>query len=506
MTAADSQPVTAGIYLRVSKSKDKRILSVKRQEPRCREFCEQQGWVVGEVYKDENRSAWKEGVPRDDFERMLGDVRAGRINGIVSWQMDRLLRTVEDAAAIVALAKQYGTRIGNVGGTIDLNTADGRQRFYDLAVAAEYEGAIRSERSLSKHDELRREGGWQGGQRPFGYRLVGTKVHDPKELDCTRADDDPCPLVKCELVPHPVESGEIRRAAERVLRGGSISGLERDWVERGIHRPNGGLFSGQHIRHMLVSPRLTGRRRGQDPDAPEQWPPILSVDQHLALIKKLGPGRRPVGQREKRGPRKNLLPGFAYCAAPRNGGRCGTRLKGKRSEGRRRYECERRMGGCGGLKCVAEPLEDRIRDSVITALDDPEMGPAIRGQLAARLTDASEEQELNAQIQADKARLNQLADDYADGVFADREQFERANRRVQRRIAEAEERLDAIRERGGILVDLPDGAEALWKAWEAWDIEERRWVINLAVERVWVKPAGQGKRFTVDRVEIDWRV
>jgi len=303
----------------------------------------------------------------------------------------------------------------------------------------------------------------------------------------------------------PVESPEIRRAAERVLRGGSLTGIQRSWVDRGIRRSNGGLFSSQHIRDLLVSPRLTGRRRGQDPNAPEQWPPILTVDEHLALAKKLGPGRKPVGQREKPGPRKYLLSGIACCAALRDGGRCGTRLKGKPSQGRRRYECEHRMGGCGGLKCVAEPLEDHVRDMVISALDDPERGPAIRGQLVSRLADPGEEQELNAQIEADKARLNQLADDYADGVFVGREQFERANRRVQARIEAAEERLDAIYDRGGILADLPDGAEALWQAWKAWDIEERRWVIGLAVERVWVKPGGPGKRFTADRVEIDWR-
>jgi len=43
MTAADGQPVIDGIYLRVSKSTDKRIHSVKRQETHCRRFCEEQG-------------------------------------------------------------------------------------------------------------------------------------------------------------------------------------------------------------------------------------------------------------------------------------------------------------------------------------------------------------------------------------------------------------------------------------------------------------------------------
>src|SRR4030095_16540530 len=117
-----------------------------RQEPPCRDFCAQQGWTVAKVYIDDNRSAYKRNVKRDDFERMLADVRAGRIDAIVTWQADRLLRTVVDAAATVAIAKRHRTTIAKVGGTIDLQTASGRKRFYDLAVAAEFESDLKSER------------------------------------------------------------------------------------------------------------------------------------------------------------------------------------------------------------------------------------------------------------------------------------------------------------------------------------------------------------------------
>jgi DNA invertase Pin-like site-specific DNA recombinase len=147
------------------------LLDAQRQEPPCRAFCAQQGWTVVEVYIDDNRSAYKRNVRRENFERMLADVRAGRIDAIVTWQADRLLRTVEDASAIVTIAKSFGTVIANVGGTIDLSTASGRKRFYDLAVAAEYESDLRSERLRLKHAELAAEGKWEGGMRNFGYDL-----------------------------------------------------------------------------------------------------------------------------------------------------------------------------------------------------------------------------------------------------------------------------------------------------------------------------------------------
>ena len=145
------------------------LLDAQRQEPPCRAFCADHGWQVVEVYMDDNRSAWKEGIRRDDFERMLGDVRAGRLDAIVSWQADRLLRTVVDASAIVAIAKQQGTLVANVGGELDLSTAAGRKKFYDLAVAAEYASDLASERLSSSM---------------LSWLLMGTgKVaHDPSAM------------------------------------------------------------------------------------------------------------------------------------------------------------------------------------------------------------------------------------------------------------------------------------------------------------------------------------
>jgi site-specific DNA recombinase len=170
-------PIVARVYVRISKVADGSTLGVERQEPPCRDFCDGHGWPVAEVYVDNNSSAYREGVKREEFERLLADVRAdhraGCRNAIVTWQADRLLRTVEDASAIVAIAKRYGTLVANVGGTIDLSAADGRRHLYELAVAAQYESELKSERLKLKHLELRRGGKWQGGSAPLAIGWLG---------------------------------------------------------------------------------------------------------------------------------------------------------------------------------------------------------------------------------------------------------------------------------------------------------------------------------------------
>jgi hypothetical protein len=152
---------------------------------------------------------------------------------------------------------------------------------------------------------------------------------------------------------------------------------------------------------------------------------------------------------------------------------------------------------------VADALEDHVRDAVIAAFDDPEIGPKIRERLAAKLANPTREQELQTRKEMAELTLAKLGDDYADGLLTG-VQVERATRRLQQRIDAAEEELASIRQSAGIMVELPDSAEAMRLAWDDWDIEERRQVIGLAVERVWVKRAGQGKRFTADRVGFDW--
>src|SRR6266487_5678660 len=90
----------ADIYVRISKIKHRgrrETLGVERQEPPCRAFCEQQGWRVRKVWVDNGVSAVK-AKHRKEFEAMLADVRAGKVDAVVSWQADRLLRTVEDAS------------------------------------------------------------------------------------------------------------------------------------------------------------------------------------------------------------------------------------------------------------------------------------------------------------------------------------------------------------------------------------------------------------------------
>jgi site-specific DNA recombinase len=471
--------IRAAIYIRISRAR-RELLDVQRQEPPCRAFCAAQGWTVVEVYIDDNRSAYREDVKRDDFERMLADIRAGRLDAIVTWQADRLLRTVVDASAIVAIAKQHGTTVANVGGTIDLTTASGRKRFYDLAVAAEYESDLKSERLKLKHAELAAAGLWEGGMRNFGYDL------DPyPDLASGR--------VKYRLVPNQEEAAALHQAAEDVIAGRSHTAIAIAWNRQGLTTTTGKPFTPQKVRELLLSPKTAALRYVDGKPVKATWPGIITQEQHDELRAILGLPRR---ERPNKGiitARTYLLGGFVFC------GRCNHRLTAKRAGNRRRYACMTRLGGCGGLLRVAEPLEAHVVLELLRQL------PA---RLLERARRAPEEWEtlgrLMTQRQTEEDRLDGFADFLGDDTW-DKATYVRQVRRVKARIAELDDKINQVRAstprrrlRGATLGELQ--AE-----WEQLDLDEKRAVLTDHVDRIVVMPVGRGKHFDGNAIKIHWK-
>jgi site-specific DNA recombinase len=474
--------VRARIYIRISRAR-RELLDAQRQQPPCESFVKAQGWHLAGVYVDDNRSAWREGVRRDDFERMLGDVRAdaaaGHQNAIVTWQADRLLRTVEDASAIVAVAKRHGTLVANVGGSIDLSTADGRRRFYEAAVAARYESDLKSERLRLKHSELAADGHWQGGPRPFGY-------------DLEPYPDVASGRVRYRLIINELEARAIRQGAKAATEGSGSSGIARRWTRDGIRSTTGKVITPTKAREILVSPRIAALRRAGGKLVQADWPAIISREQHEELVALLGPQRRerPGGRAS---PRRNLLGGLAFC------GRCGNRLTSKPINGIRRYYCATRLGGCGGVARAAERVEAHVVHTLLLELPERLLEAARR---------APEEWESLGRLmtarQTEEDRLEGLADFLADGTW-DRPTYIRQKRRVQARINDLDARIASLRAaaprrrlKGATIGELQ--AE-----WDALDMDEKRSLLADHITRIVVKPAGQGRRFHPDQLEIHWK-
>jgi site-specific DNA recombinase len=82
VVAVSRLPLRVAIYARISSDRDGDRLGVARQLKDCERLAAEKGWLVADRYVDDDASAWGR-RPRPEYERLLADIRAGLIDGLV---------------------------------------------------------------------------------------------------------------------------------------------------------------------------------------------------------------------------------------------------------------------------------------------------------------------------------------------------------------------------------------------------------------------------------------
>jgi site-specific DNA recombinase len=461
----------AAIYARISHDPSGDQLGVSRQIEDCRALAERRGWPVAEVYVDDDRSAYS-GRPRPEYLRLLDDIAAGSVDGLVVSHLDRLHRqpreledffTVCDRARLSALA--------SVTGDTDLSTHDGRFMARILGAVARKESDDKSRRIRRKHEEMALAGRpVGGGSRPFGYRADRRTVE-------------------------PSEATAVREAVARVLAGDSLRAVANDWNRRAIATVGGRAWSVQVLGRMLRSPRLSAQReyRGEIVAAGD-WEPIITPDETARLLAILGdPARRT--NREVR--RYLLSGGLLRC------GLCDATLVARpRTDGERRYICAKGPGlaGCGSIAIMAAPLEALIAEAVLYRLDTPEMAAALEGKAREDADTAA----LAAELDADRDQLEELARGYGERLITFAE-YLAARKPIEARVEAARRRLSRLTRSGAIDRYVGDSA-SLRAAWADLPLSRQRAIVAAVLDRAIVRPAVRGRGFDPERVEPVWRV
>ena len=109
-------------------------------------------------------------VPCPGLERLLADVRQGKIDKVVVWRLDRLGRTAKGLLTLLDELQQLGVGFVSLREGFDLNTPAGRLMAGVLASVAAYETEVRKERQLAGIAKAKAEGKTWGGRRP-GTRI-----------------------------------------------------------------------------------------------------------------------------------------------------------------------------------------------------------------------------------------------------------------------------------------------------------------------------------------------
>lgn len=162
--------MAVGVYLRVS--------STKGQETRSQE-PDLQTWAKAQPddsvwYRDKFTGTTME---RPGLDRLLADVRGGRISKVCVWRLDRLGRTAK--GLLTLLDELQGLNVGFVSlrEGFDITTPAGRLMAGVLASVASYETEVRKERQLAGIAKAKSEG------KSWGGRKTGTRVKLTEEKE-----------------------------------------------------------------------------------------------------------------------------------------------------------------------------------------------------------------------------------------------------------------------------------------------------------------------------------
>ncbi len=464
-------PKAAAIYARISSDPTGAQLGVRRQIDDCQELVERRGWLVRDVYVDDDRSAWS-GKARPEYRRLLGDIESGHIDAVVVWHLDRLHRQPRELEAFFDVCDAaHLTDLASVSGQVDLASHDGRFMARILGAVAKKESDDKSRRIRRKHLELAQTGAWKGGgSRPFGY------LADRVSVD-------------------PAEGPFVREAVARVLAGDSLRSVAADFNARGVCTVGGRAWAISTLHRMLVSARISGQREHHgEIVGPAQWEAIISPDETARLRALLSDPARKIG----RTPRRYLLAGLLRCSY------CDSVLVARpNSNGRRRYICAKGPGfaGCGRLVIMAEPVEALVQEAVLYRLDTPELAAALRGE-AAKDDDLARSA---SALDADQGQLEELATAYGEKQITFPE-YLAARKPIEARIEAAKRHLSRTTQTTAIADYVGDSA-ALRERWSELPIARQRAVVASVLDRATIGPAVRGRNlFDPTRVAPVWRL
>jgi site-specific DNA recombinase len=250
---------TAFAYVRVSSEEQVDGLSLESQEVKIRQWCEQKGFELVRVFRDEGKSAFTDDIKkRPQFAALLSHLATAKPDTVVVYSMDRWARSMVVASESFRRLAELGVGLASVTEQqFDFSNAASGLHLNLLAIFAQYQSQTTGQH-VRRVNDLKFEKGLHRGAPPFGY------VADPSS---TRADPKP---------PMPFESefSAVQEVFRRLLTGRETYRTLAKWLnDRGFRTRNrqptaaeadaGGRgsprrFTEESVRSIVTNPFYAG--------------------------------------------------------------------------------------------------------------------------------------------------------------------------------------------------------------------------------------------------------
>jgi site-specific DNA recombinase len=221
--------VKCAIYTRVSTDSQAEVEfnSCQAQEEKIKSFVKsQENFLVYKVYSDAGFSGAN--LERPQLQEMLRDIQENKVNIVIVYKIDRLTRSPKDFYTLMEIFEQYKVDFISVTERFDTSTPSGRLLRNIMLTFAQFERELTSERTRDKLLERAQKGMWNGGNIPFGYKVVDKR-----------------------LVPDEQKSKELKKIFEIFAESDSLAKTYQALKTQQIFNNKGLPFSKSNIQNIL---------------------------------------------------------------------------------------------------------------------------------------------------------------------------------------------------------------------------------------------------------------
>jgi DNA invertase Pin-like site-specific DNA recombinase len=453
---------TCATYCRISYDPRRTEAGVERQRVDTDRLARKLRYRVVERIVDNDRSASRKARHRrEGFERMLELVKAGSVDAVVVYDLDRFTRNPDELGAwIDAADANPGVSIISTGDVIDLSDADSIFKARILLAVAEKESANIARRVKREAQSAADSGTPRWSGRPFGFHKDGSHVL--------------------------AEAAELRAIYADVIAGRSMASIAKSLNDREVENPSGARWQSATIGFLVRAARNAGLREYHGKiHGPGAWEPI--VDEATWRQAGAALDARKAGRRQTA---RSLLGGLVRCA------RCG----GAMCRSARSYRCLPRSDGykttCG-ITIAGDRLDEYVTGLVLAQTGDirPSRGDAKRGANAV--------DRLRGTVNHLQADLEALAAMFGRGEMSIAE-YRAAKQPLDARLAAANR--DLAHSDARVALERMTGPLAtLAERWSDLDLGLRSRIVGTFVDSITVVKAHRpGQPFTPERVTIRW--
>lgn len=396
-------------YTRVSTAMQVDGYSLDAQKSRMKAFADYNGYEIVGEYEDAGKSG-KSIEGRLQFSQMMDDIKSGKdgVSYVLVFKLSRFGRNAADVLSTLQIMQDFGVNLICVEDGIDSSKDAGKLMISVLSAVAEIERENIRVQTMEGRIQKAREGKWNGGFAPYGYKLVNG-----------------------ELIINEEEAEAIRIIFEQyVSTDMGANGITKYLEDHGIHkiiRQNGKtpLFDASLIRKILKNPVYCGkiaygRRKTEkihgtrnDYHLVEQdnflladgiHEPIVSEELwQSAQVKLLAQSKKYEHVNKGKDTKIHLLSGIVKCPV------CGTGMYGNKSVKHKKdgtkykdfyyYGCKHRtmLHGykCDYKKQINEDLLDNsVSEIIIKLVRNPKFASMMQDKINTQVDTSAIEQEL----------------------------------------------------------------------------------------------------------------